>query len=101
MKLVTRVISRSREFYILKNEHGFWGIESSLFDDGRLTVQVNGLSGHLFPKVGDTIQSVLNRIEHEHLLASGVSQADAEAIMFKKITGREMQKTSSEGEQMS
>ena len=55
-------------------------------------MQVNGLSGHLFPKVGDTIQSVLNRIEHEHLLASGVSQADAEAIMFRKITGREMQK---------
>lgn len=64
-------------------------------------MQVNGLSGHLFPKVGDTIQSVLNRIEHEHLLASGVNQADAEAIMFKKITGREMQKISSEGDQLS
>ena len=34
MKLVTRVISRSREFYILKNEHGFWGIEMIFLVDG-------------------------------------------------------------------
>lgn len=92
MKLVTTVISRGREFYIVKDEHGFWGIESKHFDNGRLTEKVTGLSGLLSQNVKSTIQNVLTRIEHEHLLAGGVSREAAEAITFERITGRKLRK---------
>ena len=78
MQLVTTVYSRDREFYIIKDENGYWGIETNKFDEaGKLKEQVNGLNGCLCNKMSDTIERVLLGVEVDYLEAQGMDRVDA------------------------
>lgn len=82
MTLVTRVISKGREFYILKNAQGFWGVESNKFSDGVLQEPISGLQGFLSQKVSETIKMVLQAIEVDHLETMGMDRFDAVLKVF-------------------
>lgn len=77
MKLITTIYKRDREFYILKDNNGFWGIESKHFENGKLTIQMNGLAGNLHKTREETIKAVMNKIEYEHLVENGMDEMEA------------------------
>jgi len=77
MKLITTIYKRDREFYILKDNNGFWGIESKHFENGKLTTRMNGLAGNLHKTREEIIKAVMDRIELDFLLASGMNAMEA------------------------
>ena len=78
MKNVTRIttfIYRGREFYILKADavmicgvaKRFWGIESKYFENGKLTIEVNGIAGNLSATVAECIESIKVGIDIDYI----------------------------------
>lgn len=66
-KKVTTLNYRNREFYILKDERGFWAIETKWFDEnGILTKSFNGLTGMLSELASTTIQYCKERVDYEY-----------------------------------
>lgn len=72
---ITTFIYRGREFYILKTDavnicgvdKRFWGIESKYFENGKLTIEVNGIAGNLSATVAECIDSVKTGIEIDYI----------------------------------
>ena len=94
---VTTVYSRGREFYILRDSEAhmicgvnkkYWGVDKALFDEnGKLTKQLNGCSGHLSATVAECVEAVLTTIEIEHIAkTTGCTMMEAiEAYYMSKI----------------
>lgn len=71
IRKVTTYIRRNREFYIVKDENGYWGIESKWFDEnGMLTKVFNGINGHLTKSAEQTIKEVEKTIEIDYIAES-------------------------------
>ncbi len=77
MKLITTIHKRDREFYILKDNNGFWGIESKYFENGKLMVRMNGITGNHNKTREETIKAVMNQIEYEYLVENGMDKMEA------------------------
>lgn len=83
MKHITNVISCGRTFHIFEmsgegEADGFWGIEDRFFGaDGKLTRAVNGVEGHHFQTLQETIDHVRRQIWYDSLIKSGVDEIDA------------------------
>lgn len=88
MKQITTYIESGRTFGIFEETgegatHGFWGIEDKLFgEDGKLLQPVNGVQGHHFPTLQETIEHVSTQIKYDALIASGMSEIDAIKTLF-------------------
>ena len=82
MKLINTINYREREFYILKDSNGFWGIESKYFENGKLTVQMNGITGNLNKTQEQTEKSVKDHIEYEFLVENGMDKMEALMKVF-------------------
>ena len=78
MKNATRIptfVYRGREFYILKTEpvdicgvkKCFWGIESKYIENGKLTIEINGIAGNLSATIAECIDSVKTGIEIDYI----------------------------------
>lgn len=102
MKLVTTVISRGREFYILYDYEGknicgdqkhYWGIESNLFgEDGHLVREINGCEGHLSKTVSECVESIRQTIEIDYIVESkGCTVMEAIEIFFTEKLGKEVE----------
>ena len=83
--LVKTVAARGREFYVIENEHGFWGIESNKFKDGVLTEKITGLTGMLTKSVEQTTNLINQAIEVDFLEENGMNRMDA---VLKVCMGR-------------
>lgn len=92
-KVITTVISRGREFYVIYDSEGknicgeqkhYWGIESNLFgEDGHLTREINGCEGHLSLTVNQCVESILQTIEINYIKESkGCDIMEAIEIYF-------------------
>lgn len=92
-KVITKVISRGREFYVIYDSEGknicgeqkhYWGIESNLFgEDGHLTREINGCEGHLSLTVDQCVESILQTIEINYIKESkGCDIMEAIEIYF-------------------
>lgn len=83
MKKVTTLIARNREFYIVKDENGYWGIESKYFVNGVLTKKFNGINGHLGKTVEETLKRTHDTIEIDYLVNEcGMDLMDAMKAHF-------------------
>ena len=97
MKRISTIAARGREFYIVQNQQGFWGIESSKFSDGVLQEKINGLQGFLTNDASKTEQMVRQAIEVDALERSGWDRIDATiAVVRDGLTAEqaEIKKTS-------
>ena len=86
LRKITTVIARNREFYIVKDsENRYWGIEKKWFDqNGMLTKQFNGITGHMSKRVQDTINRTLDTIEIDYLKDQGMTNNEAFEYLLKK-----------------
>lgn len=88
MKQITTYIEAGRTFVIFEETgtgatRGFWGIEDKLFgEDGKLLQAVNGVQGHHFPTLKETIEHVSTQIKYDALIESGMSEIDAIKTLF-------------------
>lgn len=83
--LVTTVHYRDRTFLITKDENGYWGIEDKYYSGGQLIQEFNGITGHLFKELHNTIHQVLLVIEAEYLISTGMTRDDAVIQAFRNI----------------
>lgn len=78
MKKITTVISENRTFIVARDERGYWGIEDKYIDaDGKLAVQLNGVSGFLHDKLQDTVNAIIFQTRFDALIKQGLSFQDA------------------------
>ena len=88
MKHITNVISAGRTFHIFEIEgkgeaDGFWGIEDRFFgEDGKLIRAVNGVEGHHFQTLQETITHVRNQIWYDSLIKEGMDEISAIKIVY-------------------
>lgn len=87
-KKVTTYYESEREFIILQDEYNkFWAIEDKYIDDnGRLTQEINGITGLRSDTVAEAIEKAHQRIVYQGLIAQGYSMEEA----FEKMFGDEM-----------
>lgn len=83
MKKITTVISEGRTFIVAHDEHGFWGIEDKhIGPDGKLTVQLNGISGFLHETIDETINAIIFQTKLDALISGGMNFAEAAQHMM-------------------
>lgn len=77
--MITTFIYRGREFYILRDDNGIWGIESKYFNEsGRLTITVNGLTGNLSKTIPECIRYIKSHVDIEYMVENeGLTLMDA------------------------
>ena len=75
---VTMVYSEGRRFYILKDEEKrFWAVEDKYIQKGKLTKELNGLSGMMSSDCDNTIQMVINLTKVEKFVSQGMDLIEA------------------------
>lgn len=72
LRRITTLHYRGRHFYIVEAEpmkivdtyKKYWGIETKYFDEeGKLTQEINGMSGHLSETIPECIDSIKTTID--------------------------------------
>ena len=78
MRIITTLRTNGKTFVILKDDYGYWGIESKYIDkNGRLVENVWGLKGHLNKKLEDTIRQCKISALVDKLVNRGSTLEDA------------------------
>ena len=84
METISTYHESGRTFLILKDEHGYWGIESKYVQNGKLTKQFNGISGHPGETAAEAIQLVSMRIRVDAMVAAGMDRLDAVTKVYEQ-----------------
>ena len=94
MKRVTTYHEGGRTFYICKDSRGYWGIENKYVDPetGRLTIQLNGITGFHSATISETLEKVSNKIKVDYLVSIGMDSMKAACIVIGGITPEEYDK---------
>ena len=81
MRKISELVTHGKSFIICKDDSGFWGIDSALVVDGKLTRRVNGIEGHLSETLQDCLNACHIEAHIEELKAQGYTftQAMSEA----------------------
>jgi len=88
MKHITNIISDGRTFHIFEitgkgETDGFWGIEDRFFGkDDKLIRAINGVEGHHFQTLQETITHVRNQIWYDSLIKGGMDEISAIKIVY-------------------
>lgn len=77
MKVVSTYYENGRCFKILKDSHGYWGVEDKYIVNRRLTRQFNGLTGFLSNSVSEVIEKIRKQIAIDTLVENGVDRIEA------------------------
>ena len=78
MRKISTLYAHGKTFIILKDSHGYWGIESKYVDkNGCLVENVNGLIGHLNKELRDTIRQCKRQALCDSLVERGYTLEDA------------------------
>lgn len=88
MMLIEKYAYRGREFNIVKNENGYWGLDVNLFDEnGKLVKRVNGLEGHLNKNVEAVKSSLKMMLDIEYHKSLGLSINEAILAVMEEAKG--------------
>ena len=85
MKHITTLKARNLTFEIVKDEKGFWAIESKYITDGKLNQQINGISGNLRDNLADCIESARTHAEVDYLV--NVEGWELDKAVVKAVMG--------------
>ena len=88
MNKIDKITYMGREFQILKDERGFWAIESKYIKNGKLTKEFNGISGLLSKTAEDAKSKVRQRVEIDALVASGMDATIATIDVINRKGGK-------------
>ena len=82
---VTTVTAFGKRYVIVKDGHGFWGLDESVLDEsGRMKTPVNGLQGRLSRTFQECINSCLMDAEIKDMTSNGVELMDALRIYVER-----------------
>ena len=88
MRHVKTYRENGRTFWILQDEHGYWGIEDKYIENGKLTREFNGISGCLCDTAEETIRVVSGRIRIDAMKEAGMSDDAILKALFDDLKAR-------------
>ena len=88
MRHVKTYRENGRTFWILQDEHGYWGIEDKYIENGKLTREFNGISRCLCHTAEETIRVVSGRIRIDAMKEAGMSDDAILKSLFDDLKAR-------------